>query len=497
MSAQTRRPQIPSTARIPDRGLAQLLESLKENIEIFTGVRGDALDRAVTFRDFTDGQIANVKRSPGGLVTLEPTSQSVPNMGPLDNLAASGALENVLLTWGGTNQAGYSYTEIWRNTVDNLAAADLIGTAVSPVFADAVGQGFSGYYWVRAVNTAGRAGPFNDSAGTLGQTSLDPSQVMDLITSLAWQASHEYRLFEVVKPSTTIIKNNKQLYFQCTVAGTSGAGEPSWNTVTGIGDTIVDNEVTWQAVEVGTAPFVIGTVDGQSVVAITSAMIQDAAIKNAKIADLAVDSAKIASAAIVEAKIANAAVTTAKINDLAVTTAKIGNAAITNAKIGNAAVDTLQIAGEAVTVPVTSSTAGSQSLSGSEVISESASISNSGGYINAVLVQFAAIAETTQYFAGITANARIRIMRSVNGGAETQIWPSSGYAHVVHLTNVVLIGGSSPGHSHNAYVADIRTVGVSVIDPSPPSGTVTYRVRAIGEEAELSQRVITLTGVQR
>jgi uncharacterized coiled-coil protein SlyX len=92
--------------------------------------------------------------------------------------------------------------------------------------------------------------------------------------------------------------------------------------------------------------------------AITSAKIGDAQITNAKIKDAAINSAKIEDAAITSAKINNAAITSAKINNAAITTAKIDNAAITSAKINNLAVDTIKIANQAVTIPVSSYTAG-------------------------------------------------------------------------------------------------------------------------------------------
>jgi hypothetical protein len=92
--------------------------------------------------------------------------------------------------------------------------------------------------------------------------------------------------------------------------------------------------------------------------AITSAKIGNAQITNAKIKDAAINSAKIEDAAITSAKINNAAITSAKINNAAITTAKIDNAAITSAKINNLAVDTIKIADQAVTIPVSSYTAG-------------------------------------------------------------------------------------------------------------------------------------------
>lgn len=76
----------------------------------------------------------------------------------------------------------------------------------------------------------------------------------------------------------------------------------------------------------------------------------------------AVDTAHIADAAIVEAKIGNLEVSTAKIASLAVTTAKINNLAVTTGKIANLSVDTLQIADNAVTAVLSAFTVGASTI---------------------------------------------------------------------------------------------------------------------------------------
>lgn len=65
-----------------------------------------------------------------------------------------------------------------------------------------------------------------------------------------WQASHAYTVRppgdaakgSVIKPT---ILNNR--HYKCSVAGTSGALEPVWNT--GLGSTTVDGSVTWIAIQ--------------------------------------------------------------------------------------------------------------------------------------------------------------------------------------------------------------------------------------------------------
>jgi len=57
-----------------------------------------------------------------------------------------------------------------------------------------------------------------------------------------WQASTTYNVGDVVRPTT-----RNGFVYVCTVAGTTGSSEPSWPT--NAGDTITDNEITWEAVE--------------------------------------------------------------------------------------------------------------------------------------------------------------------------------------------------------------------------------------------------------
>ena len=66
-------------------------------------------------------------------------------------------------------------------------------------------------------------------------------------------------------------------------------------------------------------------------------------------------------------------------NEIITNTANIKNAIITGAKIGNAQVDTLQLAGQAVTIPVSAHTAGSQTINdGSTDSVQSAAITSTG-----------------------------------------------------------------------------------------------------------------------
>jgi len=167
--------------RLPDPQLQKTLDAIVERIEVLDGIRGDSLDKAVTYRDLGEsgftiipgaGGTNQIINTPGsGTGNIEPGPTGRPS-----NLAANETFLALLLTW--TNPgANLQHIEVWRADADNLSTALLIGTTVSPQFVDYVGANATYYYWVRAVGTDGTLSAYNDTAGTEGTTGIDPSQI--------------------------------------------------------------------------------------------------------------------------------------------------------------------------------------------------------------------------------------------------------------------------------------------------------------------------------
>ena len=71
----------------------------------------------------------------------------------------------------------------------------------------------------------------------------DPTK--EVVPISAWAASTAYILGQIVCSGTI---GNPGHYYQCTVAGTSGASAPTW---TATGQTVSDNGVTWQDIGAG------------------------------------------------------------------------------------------------------------------------------------------------------------------------------------------------------------------------------------------------------
>ena len=189
----------PSNASVPSSWTGQekkFGDSIKENIDVMVGHRGDPLNKAVTFGDLLDSGIGKLA---AGLSSFSGSGQDVElgggNVGDLPDgqlpipsiitgLSVSGGLNRVLVDMNWPIYAGHAYVEIWRNTSDDITTAGRVGTTSqgSGLYADPVSSANATYYyWVRAVNRIDDKGPFNDNAGTEVTTAIDVEVVLDLL----------------------------------------------------------------------------------------------------------------------------------------------------------------------------------------------------------------------------------------------------------------------------------------------------------------------------
>jgi hypothetical protein len=60
-----------------------------------------------------------------------------------------------------------------------------IGTTLANVYSDAVGKGYTAYYWVRFINKNGLTGPLHSTAGLKAKTSLDVDEIIASATKFA------------------------------------------------------------------------------------------------------------------------------------------------------------------------------------------------------------------------------------------------------------------------------------------------------------------------
>ena len=311
--------------RVSDPEIHEALTKITELLRLWNGEGRDPLDRIITLRDLVEGTDAAeaLRRAgfdvPSGSTLgelLTPGGSGVDRTPPPKptNLQAAGAFNSVILTWEFPESYTGAMFEIHRSAADDLGQADLVGLAKGRVYTDQVQPGSQYYYWVRAVSAAGVDGPFNDVAGTLGETAEDPKTVVAIITQKKWAANTRVKQFYVVSPPTLVKDpSGAELVFQAQNSGMTGAVEPNWTAAAAAGATLADNEVVWEAITADNAPLILGDIGGVPVAYLANAVIKDGSIGNAKIADLAVDSAKVATAAIGTAHIQDGAITNLKI----------------------------------------------------------------------------------------------------------------------------------------------------------------------------------------
>lgn len=170
--------------RLQDQNLQRVLDAIIERLEVIDGLRGDALDQAVTYRALQDSgfDIAGTRLVGGGVgtpVVTPPATGDGPTPGPTTPPTALAVNETylaLLISWT-SPPFNLQHIEVWRSAEDNLSTAVMIGTTVSTRFMDYVGAEQSYYYWARAVATDGTKSAYNATAGTLGQTGIDPGNL--------------------------------------------------------------------------------------------------------------------------------------------------------------------------------------------------------------------------------------------------------------------------------------------------------------------------------
>lgn len=114
------------------------------------------------------------------------------------NVEAEGALANIMVTWDKPVYTGHAYAEIWAaaqtdeqeasDTNPTIGEAELVGMSPGVFFAHNLGAGAKRWYWVRFVNFAGEAGPYQSTEGVVGETSLDPQYVLEVLTGAITQS---------------------------------------------------------------------------------------------------------------------------------------------------------------------------------------------------------------------------------------------------------------------------------------------------------------------
>ena len=182
--------KLPGIAPIIGKDVnAKALQATKENVEVLTGVRGDTLDQAVTYRALIDQGIVELARTNIGIgssiieivTPVDPDDLEIPPTPT--GLAANATFTEILVSWDQiflNNYSNYSHTEVYRHTSDVIGDAIVMFTTSGKHFTDSVGYNTRMYYWVRHVSKQGKKSPYHPTVnGVTAITLASVSATMD------------------------------------------------------------------------------------------------------------------------------------------------------------------------------------------------------------------------------------------------------------------------------------------------------------------------------
>lgn len=224
-------PKVPSDTSPAQRAY---LTAITEALEVRLGRRGDPRDAAVTYRDLIDGGLAVEGLTVGGGgggggsggVAIIPSGDdgnfntdepSVPE--PPSGLLVTGGFKVIFIDWDFPFDTyyGHSFTEIWRNDIDQLGNggagdAQLIGVSYGMMYVDDVGSDAGFYYWARHVNVINQRGPWNSLSGTFGQSAVDVTFLLGVLTDsitqdeLATDLSAEIDMISIIDTAVDLVE---------------------------------------------------------------------------------------------------------------------------------------------------------------------------------------------------------------------------------------------------------------------------------------------------
>jgi hypothetical protein len=128
----------------------------------------------------TDATIEDIYGETIPVVSGDPSCSIPPS--PTE-FSASGALDNILLSWGGTNYYCHDVTEIWYSETNDFESKDLLGTSEAEVYAHSVGAAATIYYWIRFRNANGDTGEWFSVNSVAGTTGVDPTYMLELLAN--------------------------------------------------------------------------------------------------------------------------------------------------------------------------------------------------------------------------------------------------------------------------------------------------------------------------
>ena len=178
-------PGIPAVTPVTDQTIAAILRPMKQAIETLGAMvaanNGGSSSSGSSNSSSSSGSSLVTNVNIPGSDTYNPNIDYTPPPTPT-GFSVMGAFGTIILNWADPSYANHSYTEIWRSNTNVLASGSLVGFAPGAVYTDVVSNNSTYYYWIRFVSKANVSGPYNAFSGTVGQTALDPSYVLAVLS---------------------------------------------------------------------------------------------------------------------------------------------------------------------------------------------------------------------------------------------------------------------------------------------------------------------------
>lgn len=197
--ADPKLPSIPAIDKSIDKNIRSIIEPVREILLALT----NGENPAVRMQALTDAGLINGNKGPS---IIPPDSSDFTAPPAPTGLTVDGALANMILTWDATSYRNVAETEIWRAEDNNFSNAEKVGAATdgANVYIDNVNHTGTWFYWIRYVSVAGVEGPFNAQNGTEGETGVNPSSLLELLTGEPSSPYFGQFPFLVIETPTTI-----------------------------------------------------------------------------------------------------------------------------------------------------------------------------------------------------------------------------------------------------------------------------------------------------
>ncbi len=167
-------------------GQAPFLQATKTILDNLSGANG-AENAAVIQGDLASAIIQSSYVPPTPDTSTDndtPTGPGINTPPPkLSGLQATGAFSSVILTWSEIPYGNAAYTIVYRNSVDDWATAEPIGTSSVLLYSDYTPNFLGWYYWITTVSVTGLESPPNDINGTQASSIVDVAYMEALINS--------------------------------------------------------------------------------------------------------------------------------------------------------------------------------------------------------------------------------------------------------------------------------------------------------------------------